>query len=65
MELNSGRNVNVLGNVNIDNTTYMICKLPNPTYVNDALVMFVLLPKHEFKEYVEQARKESNLIMVK
>jgi len=64
MELNTGREIDVVGQININNSPHMICELPHVVYVNETLVKFIVLPPHEFKEYVQKMREESNQFVV-
>lgn len=50
MELITGKNVDILGQINVDNAPHYICKLPNAVYVNGTLVSIIVLPMHEFKD---------------
>lgn len=59
MELNTGKNVDIIGQINVDNTPHYICKLPAATYINGTLVSLIVLPLWEFKEVVAKNKTES------
>lgn len=65
MMLNSGNEVDVLGQVMIDKRYHMICRLKEATYVNGTLVRYVCFLPNEFKEFVEHVRTESDSIQEK
>ena len=62
MLLNNGLDVQVLGQIAIDNTPHFICKLPTVLYVNDMLVSIVVLHQKEFKDFVDKVKQESDFI---
>lgn len=64
MLLNNGYDIDVVGNVQFDNTHQLICKLKHPTYVAGILVKYIVLPQQEFKEFMEKISKESTEIVV-
>lgn len=64
MELNTGKNVDIIGQINVDNTPHYICKLTSPTYINRTLVSLIVLPQHEFKDVVAKNKMESDTLVV-
>ena len=59
MKLHNGSEVNVLGEIQIDNKPHAIVKLPNAVYVSGAIVSHILLPMSEFKDYCDKKSAES------
>lgn len=64
MELNTGKNVDIIGQINVDNSPHYMCKLASPTYINGTLVSFIVLPQYEFKDVVAKNKMESEKIVV-
>lgn len=65
MLLNNGYDIDVLGNVQVDNKQQLLCKLKNATYIAGILVRYIVLSQHEFKEFSDQVSKESDELVVK
>ena len=59
MELLTGRDVDVLGQINVDNKPAAIVKLPSPAYIMGTLVTMVVLPMTEFKDHMNARSAES------
>lgn len=64
MLLNNGYDIDVIGNVQVENTQQLLCKLKNATYVNGILVRYIILPQQEFKEFTDKIAKESAELIV-
>ncbi len=58
LKLYNGTNVEVVGQVNIDNNIHLICKLPNAVYAHNTLIKYVLLSMHEFEQFDEKLDKD-------
>jgi len=63
MILNNGKDITVLGQVNIENRQHFICKIPNPIYYDGMLIPYMLLPLNAFKEFNDQIHKESDELL--
>lgn len=59
MLLNNGTDVNVVGQINIDQQPHLIVKLTNSCYVNASFVNFIVLPQSDFKDYTDQIHNSS------
>ena len=64
MLLNNGMDVIAVAPFQIENSIYVVSKLPSARYIGGILVRYVLLPKTEFQDYVNHVRKETEEILV-
>jgi hypothetical protein len=62
MKLHNGLDVTISGQIQVENNNYVVVKLPHATYMQGLLVTHVLCRQHNFVEYSEQAKKESDEI---
>jgi len=62
MLLYNGVDVEVIGQIGIDNVGHLIVKLNTPTYAfnSDVLVKYIILHPKEFKEYRDGIKRASD-----
>lgn len=64
MKLVSGKDVDVIGQAEIDGSIHLICKLHHATYIYGTLVRHIVLHQDEFQARVDQIQKETAEIAV-
>lgn len=63
MLLMNGKDVNVVGQINVDQQPHLIVKLTSPVYINDELISLIVMPASSFQDHVRQ-RAASTLEVV-
>lgn len=65
MLLYNGVDVEVIGQIEIDNVSHLIVKLTSPIYtLNDVLVKHIILHPKEFKEFRDRIHAESEILVL-
>lgn len=65
MKLTNGKEIDVIGQMQLNHVQCMVCQFKLPFYHDGILIKHVILHPSNFLEYNQQIEKESNDLVVK